>query len=47
MRIQVSLKGKLAKVFDDYKVMYESEYFNLTIAEDMSEGIKVAGLPTV
>ena len=32
--------------FGDYGVMYEINYFHLTIAEDMSEGIKVAVCPT-
>ena len=28
-------------------VMYESNYFHLPISEDRSEGIKVAGRPTI
>ena len=47
MRIRVRQKGGLAQVFGYYGVMYESNYFHLLISEDRSEGIKVAGRPTV
>ena len=47
MEIRVRLKGGLVYFFGDCGVMYEWNYFHITIAEGRSEGIEVAGRPTV
>ena len=47
MRIRVRLKDGFTYFFGDYGFMYETKYFHLPIAENRSEGIEVAGCPTV
>ena len=47
IRIRVHLKVGFTEVFGDDGVMYESKYVHPQIAEDKSQGIEVAGRPTL